>query len=173
MIKVLFSYSYINNETKDKLKTVKNIFGMNVKLLHKSYNGKFWWSGYFVVSWPCCPAPFNYIVWQKGYFHPFPLTVGLFGLLVCIRGYTGLYYWFLLFGRPFGLLVPFGGSLVWRSFFSALQPLPFGSGSERSKNYKIDTPKFWVTNQKIYVGHFLFFWNLNFLGSSFTFYAEL
>ena len=24
------------------------------------------------------PAPFTYIVWQKGYFHPFPLTVGVF-----------------------------------------------------------------------------------------------
>ena len=24
-----------------------------------------------------CPAPFSYIVWQKGYFHLFPLTVGI------------------------------------------------------------------------------------------------
>ena len=24
-----------------------------------------------------CPAPFTYSVWQKGYFHPFPLTVGI------------------------------------------------------------------------------------------------
>ena len=24
-----------------------------------------------------CPAPFTYLVWQKGYFHPFPLTVGI------------------------------------------------------------------------------------------------
>ena len=26
----------------------------------------------------CCPAPFSYFVQQKGYFHPFPLTVGIF-----------------------------------------------------------------------------------------------
>ena len=24
-----------------------------------------------------CPAPFAYFVWQKGYFHPLPLTVGI------------------------------------------------------------------------------------------------
>ena len=24
-----------------------------------------------------CPAPFSYFVRQKGYFHPFPLTVGI------------------------------------------------------------------------------------------------
>ena len=23
-----------------------------------------------------CPAPYTYCVWQKGYFHPFPLIVG-------------------------------------------------------------------------------------------------
>ena len=28
--------------------------------------------------WPCCPAPFTYIIWQKGYFRPFPLTLGVF-----------------------------------------------------------------------------------------------
>ena len=24
-----------------------------------------------------CPTPFTYSIWQKGYFHPFPLTVGI------------------------------------------------------------------------------------------------
>ena len=28
-----------------------------------------------LLSWPCCLAPFTYIVWQEGYFHPF--TVGI------------------------------------------------------------------------------------------------
>ena len=28
---------------------------------------------------PChCPAPFTYFGWQKGYFQPFPFTVGIF-----------------------------------------------------------------------------------------------
>ena len=42
----------------------------------------------------CCdpivgPALFTYIVWQKGYFHPFPLTVGIFWALLKSIGY----YW--------------------------------------------------------------------------------
>ena len=42
------------------------------------------------TSWqPCrdhchCPAPFTYFVWQKGYFQPFPLTVGIQNPLVSL-----------------------------------------------------------------------------------------
>ena len=31
-----------------------------------------------------CPALFTYFVWQKGYFHPFPLTVGIWNTLISL-----------------------------------------------------------------------------------------
>ena len=41
-----------------------------------------------VVTIVICPAPFTYSVWQKGYFHPIPLTVGIrnphISLLSCV-----------------------------------------------------------------------------------------
>ena len=49
-----------------------------------------WESLFFSKNYCCdnCPAPFSYIVWQKVYFHLFPLFVGtlslLFHLLSCL-----------------------------------------------------------------------------------------
>ena len=50
-----------------------------------------------------CPAPLSYFVWQKGYYNPFPLTVGilsplifiLFTLFICFNWCThpDLCYW--------------------------------------------------------------------------------
>ena len=31
-----------------------------------------------------CPASFTYFVWQKGFFHPFPLTVGIRSTLISL-----------------------------------------------------------------------------------------
>ena len=31
-----------------------------------------------------CPAPFSYSVWQKGYFHPYPLTLGVLSPLISL-----------------------------------------------------------------------------------------
>ena len=40
-----------------------------------------------------CHAPFTYSVWQKGYFHLFPLTVGIWNLLISLLSYSFTEYW--------------------------------------------------------------------------------
>ena len=40
-----------------------------------------------------CPAPFTYIVWQKVYLHPFPLTVGILSPLNFIIMLLILFKW--------------------------------------------------------------------------------
>ena len=45
-----------------------------------------------------CPAPFSYSVRQKGYFHPFPLTVGILSPLISLL--SCLFTFFHLFKKP-------------------------------------------------------------------------
>ena len=59
-----------------------------------------------------CPAPFPYFVWQKGYFHPFPLTMGILFPLILILSYRFFFYFFLL-----ALWRAFFDHLLWSIFF--------------------------------------------------------
>ena len=70
---------------------------------------------------------------MEGYYGGMEGSAGWRGCF--IRRYLG----FSLFQRSFGLLVPFGMSVVGHNFFGC-SAISFRSGTERSKYYSLDTP---------------------------------
>ena len=100
---------------------------------------------FVLLSWCCdhCPAPFPYFVRQKGYFHLFPLTVGilstlnfilsllftLFHCFILVEGFTpfavstlqllSIFFWWFLLGNFLWLI--FRNYLIFRELkFSEL-----------------------------------------------------